>query len=211
MTMFRNVMMAKAGGGSLLPKEYSLHSFLRSDGVAYIDTGVVPDNTIEFETKLLIHTPVKSGTSAFGCWQAWNSSGFTICFGDYISYRFPVNFDAGFSTSSGVDIGVQKEQLGTLSLKGNTVNWSEGTSATFSRNKQNPGHYSIYIFAMNAGGHAQEHSIIDVYHFRLWLGGVLLRNFVPAKRKSDGVCGLYDLVTETFFTDATSKGVFTVG
>lgn len=33
--------------------------------------------------------------------------------------------------------------------------------------------------------------------------GVLRGDFVPAKRKSDGVCGFYDLVSGNFYASAT--------
>lgn len=34
-------------------------------------------------------------------------------------------------------------------------------------------------------------------------GGVLKGDFVPAKRKSDGVCGFYDLTSKNFYSSAT--------
>ena len=40
--------------------------------------------------------------------------------------------------------------------------------------------------------------------------GVLVRNFIPAKRNSDNVLGLYDLVNNVFYTNAGS-GTFIAG
>ena len=49
-----------------------------------------------------------------------------------------------------------------------------------------------------------------LYALKMWTDSVLMRDFIPAKRKSDGMIGLYDLVSGTFFTDANG-GNFTGG
>ena len=48
-----------------------------------------------------------------------------------------------------------------------------------------------------------------IYHFKLWSGGNLVRNFIPVKNSSN-VVGMYDTVTGTFFTNA-GTGDFTPG
>ena len=49
-----------------------------------------------------------------------------------------------------------------------------------------------------------------IYYFKIYVNNVLVRNFVPAKRKSDNVLGLYDLVNNAFYTNA-GTGTFTAG
>ena len=39
---------------------------------------------------------------------------------------------------------------------------------------------------------------MKVYGLRFWDNGIMLHNFIPAKRKSDNVVGLWDSVTKTF-------------
>lgn len=51
---------------------------------------------------------------------------------------------------------------------------------------------------------------IDWYSFKIWNNGTLLRNFIPAKRNSDNILGMYDLVNNVFYTN-TGTGVFTIG
>lgn len=41
--------------------------------------------------------------------------------------------------------------------------------------------------------------------------GDVLGNFVPCKRRSDGICGLFDLVRESFYTDSLGGNAFTPG
>ena len=49
------------------------------------------------------------------------------------------------------------------------------------------------------------------YFYKLYdKDGILLRDMIPVRRNSDGVLGMYDMVTETFFTNSGS-GSFTAG
>lgn len=41
-----------------------------------------------------------------------------------------------------------------------------------------------------------------VYEIKMWSNGELVRHFIPAKMKSDGAIGFYDLVTEELYTNA---------
>ncbi len=49
-----------------------------------------------------------------------------------------------------------------------------------------------------------------VYSVKLWNGNTLVRDFVPARRESDGVLGMYDLANNQFYTNA-GTGEFTAG
>ena len=44
----------------------------------------------------------------------------------------------------------------------------------------------------------------NLYYALIYDGNNLIRQFIPAKRKSDNVVGLYDLVNDTFYTNAGS-------
>ena len=46
------------------------------------------------------------------------------------------------------------------------------------------------------------------YSFKISIDDTYVRNFVPVKRKSDGIFGLYDTVSNAFFTNVGS-GSFT--
>ena len=43
-----------------------------------------------------------------------------------------------------------------------------------------------------------KHYIGYIYYFRMWHGDTLLLDWYPCKRKSDGVEGFWDCVTQTF-------------
>lgn len=49
-----------------------------------------------------------------------------------------------------------------------------------------------------------------IYRAKIWIDNVLVGDYVPAKRDADDVLGMYDLVSNTFYTNA-GTGVFTGG
>lgn len=50
-----------------------------------------------------------------------------------------------------------------------------------------------------------------IYGCRVWNNGTLQRDMVPCKRLSDNTLGMYDLVSEQFFTNTASNSSFSAG
>lgn len=75
------------------------------------------------------------------------------------------------------------------------VNGVKQVSLARSRTQTSP----TPIELMRAGGTADEYGWGKLYAAYIWQNGTLQRNFVPCYRVADGLTGLYDLVTETFF------------
>lgn len=104
----------------------------------------------------------------------------------------------------------------------NTVNKTatiNGTYYNFASNwqdNQNPP-YSRYNWTVHGQPNGMESSRGDdgtaiLYYYKLSdNNNVLKRDLYPCYRKSDNVAGMYDMVTNTFFTNAGSSGTFTVG
>lgn len=86
---------------------------------------------------------------------------------------------------------------------------SDLTSSTFSTLTNR----NLYLFAVNTNGTLNSGSVegtLRIYSAKIWIGGELEANYIPCVRKSDNVAGMYDLVTETFFTSQNSD-TFTPG
>lgn len=49
----------------------------------------------------------------------------------------------------------------------------------------------------------------DIYYLKIYINGVLRRDYVPKKRLSDGVCGFFDLVENKFYS-GDGEGYFTI-
>lgn len=75
------------------------------------------------------------------------------------------------------------------------VNGAKQVSLARSRTQNSP----VPIELMRAGGTADEYGWGKLYAAYIWQNGLILRNFVPCYRVADGLTGLYDLVTGTFF------------
>ena len=198
-----------------VPEGYTALEYIESTGTQYIDTGIHNwNNTIEYDVKLSIqdqsNTPSSNGIhSYFGCWSVWNSSGRTIpTIGTYSNYNARNNFIAG--TQATQNIGISNGQTGTISLHGNTISWSEGSTTAFNRGDPFVVNLPIVLFANYLGDYVGEQSAFKLYSAKFWLNGNLVFDGVPARRNSDGVLGLYDSVSNTFKTNS-GTGTFVAG
>ena len=85
----------------------------------------------------------------------------------------------------------------------NVHNETQGQVAQYTQSGSIIADKSVYLFA----GHgylsdtASEPATGMIYYAKIWNNDVLVRNFIPAKRNSDNVFGMYDTVTNTFFTN----------
>lgn len=69
---------------------------------------------------------------------------------------------------------------------------------------------NLYLFAGNDNQFGKWYFCGKVYYLQITEGMNLVRNFIPARRDSDGVLGMYDTVTNTFFTNS-GTGNFIAG
>lgn len=73
--------------------------------------------------------------------------------------------------------------------------------------------YHIWIFAINKGSTSfnnYKSTNTRIFECKITDSNSLIRDFVPCYRKSDGVIGMYDIVTQEFYTNAGS-GTFLKG
>ena len=83
------------------------------------------------------------------------------------------------------------------------------------QNSLTPNSHNVFLFANNSGGTAASASyrVCNLYSCKMYKDSTLenmVRDFVPCYRKADSVVGLFDLVSNTFFTNA-GTGTFTKG
>ena len=86
-------------------------------------------------------------------------------------------------------------QVGSISWRGESLNKSNTISLYSNR---------------STGGGYFERARVALKYFKITDDGNVVFNGIPAKRNSDGVLGMYDTVTQTFFTNAGS-GSFVAG
>jgi hypothetical protein len=84
-----------------------------------------------------------------------------------------------------------------------TVNETKNSVTGLAHFKNN---VNYFIFANNNTGNAaiaENHSAFKLYSFKMTDNGILVRNFIPCKRKSDNIAGLYDLIGQQFYRSIT--------
>lgn len=212
---FRNDVikrMANAGGG-LLPKEYQQVEYLESSYTQYIDTLYTPTtNDLRIVTRLNVLREGNSDDRFFGSQRLstcalvpwfYGSTGtkpLGLIAAGTSYYLGQVN--TNYNTIYDIDVTANNGRL-TGDYCGYTLN------TTYSDTVGNK--LSIYIFAANLNQTINKYKCYArFYKFEIYSGGEQRFNGIPCCRKSDNKPGMYDLVTNTFFTNA-GTGEFTVG
>ena len=187
-----------------IPNEYQIVTYIQSSGTQYINTNysLWQNNNWKIELKFDV-SEFYNYNNMFGTLNVTDTNN-EIWIADDANYYVRVG-------------GVAKTSIATLSLNtpyvivhdntgSNLLNYVNGTLVS-TLTKANTSVSNPLGFGHREGGLYLKGKI---YYLRFWNGNALVRNFVPCFRKSDNVIGLYDTVSETFYTNA-GTGVFTKG
>jgi hypothetical protein len=174
-----------------LPTEYQEVEYIQNTGGAWIDTGIQPCmNKIRCLCEMSPMT--NSDTAFFGSrgtyFLFYNVSG---------NYFWPIS---KCETIQGtLTVGnkyVVDWNKGTLEVTGTDGVYQKGVRSNNTQDTRN-----LYIFNFNPVDGRQ--ALAKVYYFKIYIEDVLVRDFIPCKRKSDNIAGLYDLVENTFYSSIT--------
>ena len=196
--------MLKRCIGKIKRDGYTFHSFLQSDR-AYINTGLIMTGFIaKFKCSW-------SATNGYFVGSHNSSSPFARQ-GFYL--RGNSEWELGlFETSniikySGVTNKVYDIEFSTDASNGyailDGVKLIEGISTTPTEPKS-----TITLFKMGSLSIITRGKLFETWIYDL--NRNIVAHYLPTSRDSDGVCGMYDLVTDTFLTNANTVGTFTVG
>ena len=195
-----------------LPSDYvELESLTSSAGTgAYINTGVKATSTVKAEFVCDRPTPPASGTvwqvcsallddnGQFAIFESTNAQG-----GKYIALTY------GAVYGSLVYVETSSMTKSTFVIDGGVLTYDNGAKTvtspqagtTFTTNND------IWLFSRENAS-VESLSSVTIYSAKFWDNGVLVRNLVCAKRKSDNKLGMYDLVNDNFIE---CQGTFTAG
>jgi len=180
-----------------LPAGYTKLKYLSLDGSQYFDTGIYIDQDMEVVCKWRVVE--ESYTNAKYLYGVSNSNNTASCtayipqssgnwrFGDkYVGITFDLN--TWYTTKQSVS-GVLVDD--TNNAYSDVSNFTTELTLTVGMQKQSSG-------SMNTA----RGFIGDMEYFQIIKNNVLLFNAIPCKN-SQGVCGVYDTVSETFIPSAT--------
>jgi hypothetical protein len=189
-----------------LPNGYTQLEYIQSSGTQYIDTGVLAQSDLKIEMQAELTTT--DGSQAFFGGQnstssnrlAWYYYKNTEMYYYYASSKYPFVKRSDFASKH-----IYVFDNNKVYIDGVTVSFSTSISATSFTSS-----YTMYLFARNLGGTASDMADMKLYYFKVWKNDELLGDFVPAKRKSDGEIGLYDVESGVFYSNQ-GTGTFIAG
>ena len=193
-------MFINTGASTTVPSGLVELEYIESTGTQYINTGIKASKNLKVEADIDISP----------------ASGWVMILGDYTngSYFSWWRQDTTMYAYYGSNNKTLAELTGKRKYISNNTNniWSVDTSkitvtpnsSDFSKNGNN-----LYLFSVNNGGNYNKASM-KLYSCKIYVNGTLVRDFIPAKRISDGKCGLWDKVNFKFYTDENG-GNFTAG
>ena len=208
--------MANAGGATpILPPEYQQVEYLQSSGTQYINTGInaasgdIIDVTIHFIGLNIANKAImgsqkdNSGNNRTAVIFGYNGNAnyVSIASGNVSASASATKFYARDYSEALFRIDDQAKMIT------GTCNGVALTSQAYGGNLCTS---SILLFNNNRANITEQISSASLYYFKCIINGSVIRELVPCYRKSDNKPGMYDLVTNTFFTNA-GTGEFTVG
>lgn len=188
----------------LLPAGYTPLTYIESTGTQYINTEIIPANKIiSTEAKFQL---TSEGTAAPTLIGSGVTDGTDNCrlFGIYQSkWRIKLS-GTNWQSSNNIDthIHIIRINFSNGSFLDNNKILNNQVTISLTNNKP------LYIFDDNNGGGTEFCG--KVYYLTLYNNNNLIGDYRPARRDSDGVLGMYDLVSRTFKTNSGS-GTFIAG
>ena len=181
-----------------LPEEYTEVEYLQSSGTQWIDTGYKPSANIKFE---ISGTQSDSDSALFGISELF------FCFdnGNATFYNFFGGSVGSFSaTLKNVPIVLTMSASNGIVINGTKYVSLTAGSATAK--------YSMALFGRrnNSTGAIDKRGNHIIKYAKIYESNILIHNYIPCRRNSDSVLGMYDTVTNTFLTNA-GTGTFIAG
>lgn len=209
MISIRRKLMAKMqSGGGRLPAEYQEVEYINGlNNTTYINTGVKPAPDISIFGVFSFQNRIYS--NLFG---ARSSAGWFVSMSDatapatpafwynstLIRAQLPYNDDGDWFqiTMSNINGSIfDADGVLLLSKDFNAVNFPD---------------LDMYLFARNENDTPVGSGTIGCKRFVIYKSNATVRDFIPCYRKADNEPGMYDLASNTFYTNA-GAGEFVVG
>lgn len=177
---------------SILPAYYERLNYIENTSNAYINCGLQPKYTFDYELK----ADVITANVVLGFKYAGDSSDFRFF------YKGRFYFDVGTErifTNSISNIPFYHVKFGNYYIKSVNPKGYNATTNTFNETMNGVLLNNLHLF--NDGYNTTlGFSTGKVYFLKINDKGKPIRDFIPAKHKSDGIIGMYDLVERKFYT-----------
>lgn len=188
-----------------LPTGYTQLEYIATTGTQYIDTGFKPNpSTVKYETTVSFDSTTDT-RGVFGARVSGpsNQAVNVFCLGGKLRLDWA---DSASNTYVNAVVGKIYDfscYQNKVIVNGTTYSGTTAKSTTALTT-------NFYIGNFSGTGSTYGGMVGKIYSGRLYDNGTLIRNYIPAKRTSDSVIGMYDTVGGKFYTNA-GTGTFTAG
>ena len=199
-----------SGSSSPEPSLYSRINYIQSTNRQTINTGYVPNENMRVEGVFMMFSNYSQNV-ATGYLQAPFGTIDNFYFQNQYSSGSPISrFHCGNKTQSVPIITPYSEKIRIVAdITGVTVYRMDGsilgsipiTDATLSDSRP------LFIFSKNSPTTEDSYTDGRIYSFKIYENDVLIKDFVPARRNTDGVCGMLDEISGEFYVDANPNPV----
>jgi len=212
---YRSFLIAAALCGAsaafaALPSGYTEVDYIASSGTQRIDTGVVPSSTTrvvcDFKFKEVPTDRARNGWASGGSLEAFWFGGDN----NHATFAASVCNNTVVSTTGvALDTSRHTFDISPSALKFDGTEFTNLGQTPYS-SRSSTG--TMYLFAERQGWSPSNGAYckMALYSCKIYSGDTPVRDFVPAVRDSDGAVGLYDTVSDVFFTNR-GTGAFTSG
>lgn len=184
--------------------EYVELEYIQGTGTQYIDTGIPAGTNTSIEVDAKLNT-INNRTTMMGNWGTRENDNLRWCVYFHNDNRLyfyisTSNYSWEWSNKVGVR-SIYKIDHNKFYVNGNL--YRDFTSKGNIDTQKN-----TLIFTASSDG--SDACYMTLYACKVWENDVLVRDFIPVKRLSDGAICLYDKVSETYFLNS-GTGTFIAG
>lgn len=185
-----------------VPEGYTALEYIESTGTQYIDTGFKADYNTRFTADFMLNST--STAYVFASRGASSES-----YKNAVGILWNGTFRSDYGSIGGVKItgpttGVRYD------VDKNKATCRIGTETVTNSSSSFSSTLNVYLFGCNEGGSFAFPSSMRLWSFAIYDNSELVRDFVPAKRDSDGVVGMYDTIGGAFYGNS-GTGEFVAG
>ena len=174
----------------MISSAYEQLKYIENNSTAYIQTRFVPNINSSFLYTFSYTEFTNDDCFGVGSYRSgWGLHTHDSGSSNSIGYTFGYHIDVHYNNDN------SKHSFGLI---GNKVIYDDKMVSTFTRREINQT-YPLKIFCPHTGSPgAYQHQ--RVYGLKLWDGDILVHNFIPVRRRSDGKIGMLDKIDGQFYT-----------
>ena len=189
-----------------VPSAYQEITYIKANGDnAYIDTLYSPISSTNFELDFKFISSSYTGGTAIPVFAVrdqndWRKKvGLWINKSNYYTALHFGSYDSTFASSTATDCHVRNVSSNDNANLYYNGNYITGTSSYQFENPE----MSMYLFGLHGESGADlRNPVMEVYDLKIYEGNVLVRHYIPVRRKSDNEIGLYETETNAFMNNS---------